>query len=284
MKTLKHIILYLALLSEATPLIYAQETFKIESLTKLWETKEGLKVPESALFDAKRKVIYVSNINGGKEGSGFISKLSSTGAFVAPEWITNLNAPKGMGIFKDKLYVTSTKEVVEIDINLGVKLRSYTHPKALDLNDISIGRDGTVYISDTKGKCLFTVGKDSLQIFIESEETNKCNGLWANDNELLAGGSINKLIAINLKTKSIRTLADNTGYIDGLVATGKGSYIISDWKGKIQLVQPGKPVIKLLDTSSANINAADIDYIVKDKILLVPTFNYNKLVAYKLKL
>src|SRR5262249_39078691 len=33
-------------------------------LTKLWETEASLKVPESVRYDAKRKVLYVSNIDG----------------------------------------------------------------------------------------------------------------------------------------------------------------------------------------------------------------------------
>src|SRR5688572_8053526 len=33
-------------------------------LTKLWESEATLKVPESVRFDAQRKVLYVSNIDG----------------------------------------------------------------------------------------------------------------------------------------------------------------------------------------------------------------------------
>ena len=53
-----------------------------QTLTKVWTTSEGLKTPESALFDAKSNVIYVSNIDGDastKDGNGFISILDLDG-------------------------------------------------------------------------------------------------------------------------------------------------------------------------------------------------------------
>jgi hypothetical protein len=34
------------------------------SLTKLWETDSLFKVPESVLYDAENKVLYVANIDG----------------------------------------------------------------------------------------------------------------------------------------------------------------------------------------------------------------------------
>ena len=73
------------------------------TVQKLWATDTILKVPESVLVDDKENCLWVSNIDGasnGKDGKGSISKLSKTGAPINLEWITGLNAPKGMAKYK----------------------------------------------------------------------------------------------------------------------------------------------------------------------------------------
>jgi len=274
------------LIFTATPFLKSQEMYQSERLTKLWETKEGLKTPESVLYNPKDKVLYVANINGKaweKDGNGFISKLSLGGDFISTDWVTGLNAPKGMGIYKGKLFVTDIDEVAEIDVVTAKITNHYKNEKAVNLNDIAVGKDGTVYVSDTGSKCIFYLKDGKLEVFIESDQIAKTNGLFVNGDELLAGLS-NSAVSINLKTKEVKMFVDQTGYIDGFVATGNGSFLISDWQGHIQQIKPGKSSIKLLDTTPQKINAADIEFITTDKMLLVPAFLNDKVVAYKLKL
>lgn len=266
--------------------LFAQENYQSERLTKLWETKEGIKVPESVLFSAKDNVLYVSNINGQpweKEGKGFISKLSTKGDFISLEWVTGLNAPKGMGIYNGKLYAACVDELVEIDIATAKVINRYKNNKAINLNDISVGKDGTVYVSDSGGKCIFCLKNGKLEVFVESDQIAKTNGILVDGGKLLAGSG-NKAMSIDLSSKAITTLVDETGYIDGFVAVGDGSFLVSDWQGHVQQIRPGKGGIKLLDTTPQKINAADIEFIKTENILLIPTFLNNKVVAYKLKL
>jgi hypothetical protein len=69
-------------------------------LIKKWETDTVLKVPESVLFDAGNKVLYESNIDGtdpwGKDGKGSIGKIGLDGKIIKVDWVSGLNAPKGM--------------------------------------------------------------------------------------------------------------------------------------------------------------------------------------------
>ncbi|TIR25807.1 MAG: hypothetical protein E5X64_19990, partial [Mesorhizobium sp.] len=70
---------------------------------------DGFKAPESVLFDAKRNVFYVSNIAGdlaGRDGVGYLSKVSPDGKLQAAEWVTGFNAPKGLVMQGDTLFVT----------------------------------------------------------------------------------------------------------------------------------------------------------------------------------
>jgi DNA-binding beta-propeller fold protein YncE len=265
--------------------IQAQEVYQNERLSKLWVSKEGNKTPESVLFDPVNKVLYVANIDEnpwGKDNKGNISKLSLTGDFITKDWVKGLSAPKGMGISKGMLYVTDITEVAEIDLKNGVIVKKYTHPKAENLNDITVGADGTVYVSDSKGSCLFHIIKGKLEILFESEELTGTNGIFYENGKLLCGQK-NRVASFDLKTKSLTTLIENTGGIDGLEAVGDGSYIISDWSGKVQIVQPGKPNLTILDTTPLKINAADIEFDPISKTLYVPTFFDNHVDAYKLK-
>jgi sugar lactone lactonase YvrE len=135
--------------------------FAQHKLEKLWETDSVLKVPESVLFDGDNKVLYASNIDGtdpwAKDGKGSIAKVGLDGKVIATEWVSGLNAPKGIGIYKGKLYVADLNELVVIDI-AGSKIeKRIVVTGAEGLNDVSVSKSGTVYVSDSKLKKIFTV-------------------------------------------------------------------------------------------------------------------------------
>jgi DNA-binding beta-propeller fold protein YncE len=265
--------------------VSAQEVFVDQRLTKVWETQPGLKTPESVLYDPSGNVIYVSNINDKpweKDGNGFISKLTPGGELLALEWVKGLSAPKGMGIAGGRLYVTDVDELVEIDLAQARIVKRYGHPAAKNLNDVATAPDGAVFVSDSAGRSIYTLEDGRLEVLLESDAITKTNGLFVLGGSLLCGLPM-KLVALDLATKAVTPFVDETGGIDGIAAVGDGSFVISDWRGSVQLVAPGQPSLKLLDTTSKGINAADIDFIPKDRTLLVPTFFDNRVVAYRLK-
>ena len=74
-------------------------------------------------------VLYVSNITDhpfNKDGTGYLSKIGLDGTVIEQKWIDKLNAPKGLTISKDKLYIADVDELVEVDIATA-KAVSYTH-------------------------------------------------------------------------------------------------------------------------------------------------------------
>jgi hypothetical protein len=73
----------------------------------------------------------------------------------------------------------------------------------------------------------------------------------------------------------------DTYYIDGLVPYENGHYLVSDFLGAVHVIHPKKERIKILDTSSEEVMAADIEYINNKRILLIPTFTDNRVVANK---
>lgn len=254
------------------------------SFVKVWESSDSLCTPESALYHKKSNKIYVSNIAGKGwdiDSVGFISKLSAEGKIEQLKFADGLNAPKGMAIYKSFLYVADIDRLVKIDLLTGKILANYRHPKAVALNDVDVDKDGSVYVTDSNNKRIFCLQDESLSLFLESEVLLRVNGILIEKNNLLCGVADSAFIAIDKKTKSINTLMTGVGYLDGIIKVGKGTYIVSNFKGKVSLLSLGKTVELLLDTTPLEIKAADLGYISDSGLVLVPTFHANRIVAYK---
>ncbi|HEU4929026.1 MAG TPA: hypothetical protein VFU38_04295, partial [Candidatus Krumholzibacteria bacterium] len=91
----------------------------------------AFQTPECVLHDRAGDVYLVSNINGGtgeKDNNGFISRISPDGAATVGTWIeagvngVTLDAPKGMTIKGDTLYVADIDNVRLFDRNTGAPL------------------------------------------------------------------------------------------------------------------------------------------------------------------
>ena len=276
-------LLFFSLLILGLVFLYSETTSDKYKLVKLWESKPIFQTPESVYYDTVRSVCYVSNIAGQpaiKDGNGFISKLNLDGTIESLKWITGLNAPKGITVLNNKLYVTDIDELVEIDIEIGIVLMRSRINGAKFLNDITVDKNGLLYFSDTSNNCIYTKNNE-VSIWLDDKSVSKPNGIFAEDTYLVLGNS-RFLEACDLKGNKLKIIADYGKGIDGIAADGKGNYFISDWSGNTSLVFPKGEILQLLDTSKQNINAADLCYIIEKNILLIPTFFDNRVIAYKL--
>jgi hypothetical protein len=254
------------------------------TLKKLWESPNSFTTCESVCYDAKDNLLFISCINGNpadKDGNGFISKLSLAGDIEKLNWITGLNAPKGMGIFQRKLYVTDIDRILEIDIDKGVIIKDHPVKDAKFLNDITIDPGGNVYISDMATGKIHRLFSGVVETWLEDKNLSSPNGLFYEDGEILIGTK-NGIFSTDIESKRTWLIVKETGGIDGLEGDGHGNYLISDWMGKIQLVNPNQEPVLLNNTTDQNINAADIEYIPATKTLFVPTFLDNRVMAYEL--
>ncbi len=257
-------------------------TTKKSGLTEKWATPNSLKTPESIFYDKRRNSLYVSNINGQPadiDSNGFISKVALSGKINTLKWVVGLNAPKGMGVYKNRLYVTDITDLVVIDIDSGTIIERHHVSGASFLNDIAITKKGTVYISGMASNTIYRFQDSIVTAWLSDEKLNNPNGLIVEAGELLVG-SKNALLSIDLSDKSFMPFIKNTGGIDGLKEVGKGFFIITDWSGIAYFIHPDFPRKKILDTTPNRINAADIEYISSKKLLFIPTFFDNRVVAY----
>jgi hypothetical protein len=254
------------------------------TVQKLWATDTILKVPESVLVDDKENCLWVSNIDGaanGKDGKGSISKLSKTGTPINLDWITGLNAPKGMAKYKQELYVADLTELVVIDIKKGIIKNKIKVEGSVFLNDVTVNKNGAVFVSDTR------TGKvhryENNKVTIEVENLQGPNGLLSIDDQLLIldRGSLLSLAPGGTISKIMDGMDPST---DGIEKVAPNQYIVSCWNGIVYFVEAGAQKITLFDTRSEKINSADIGYDAKNKIIYVPTFLKNSVVAYQLQI
>lgn len=259
-------------------------SFAQHQLIKKWESDSLLKVPESVLFDAGNKVLYVSNIDGtdpwAKDGKGSIGKVGTDGKIINVEWVSGLNAPKGMGLYKGKLYVADLNTLVVIDVANGSIIQTITLDKAQGLNDVTIDKDGVIYVSDSKAKQVFRVEKDKIELYLENLKGP--NGVLIYDKELylLDAGTAYKVG----KDKSLTKLAEGMdGGTDGIENVKGNDFLISCWAGVIWYLNGDGTKEKLYDGREEKRNTADIGFDPKTKTVYVPTFWRNSVVAYEVK-
>lgn len=251
------------------------------SLEKLWKTDAVLTTPESVLYDAKSKVLFVSNIGDfQKEGSGSISKVGLDGNIIQNNWITGLTATKGMGLYKNLLYAAEQTTVAIIDITRREIVERVAIEGAQMLNDITIDNRGVVYVSDSRTGKVHKIENGRSSTYLEN--LNGINGLLADGRNLLilADGKLKEADSKG----NIQTLSEGIeGGVDGIIKVSNGEYIVTGWSGIVYLVRDNGAKMVLMDTREEKINTADLGYNPSAKTIYIPTFSTNTVIAYKLR-
>jgi hypothetical protein len=257
----------------------------------------GFQAPESVLFDAERNVLYVSNVAGApneKDGTGFISKVSPDGTMLEAEWVSGLDAPKGLIQDGNTLYVSDIDRLVAINVDTGEISGSWAAEGAQFLNDTAVDDSGRVFVSDMIADRIYVLENNALSVFAEGEELQHPNGLHAEGGTLTVaawGKNIKDdfstetpghLLAVDLGSKGVSPVGSGTpiGNLDGLEPDGSGGWLSTDWvAGGLYQIDANGGATQLLDL---NQGSADLEFMPGEKLAIIPMMMDGQVVAYRL--
>lgn len=266
----------------------------------------GFKTPECVLYDAEEDVYLVSNINGAPtetNDTGFISKVAPDGKVLELKWIdgasadVTLNAPKGMAIAGDKLYVADITFVRVFDRKTGKPLGKIGAAGATFLNGVAAAPDGTIYVSDSgmkAGKDGFEpTGSDAIlrigtrgtaEPVLKDKSLNGPNGVVADANGVwvvtFSGKELYRVAISGNEGKKEQVQELPSGGLDGLVALPDGSLLVSSWESST--VYRGKPGGTFTPVAKDVKSPAAIGYDTKRSALLIPLFQEDAVVIQAL--
>lgn len=256
----------------------------------------GFATPESVEYYAEEDVYLVTNINGSPfdaDGNGFISKLRPDGSVVELKWIdgtrqgTTLNAPKGMAIVDDKLYVADRNQVHIFTLPSGTQQASITIEGSTFLNGVTPACGGYVYVTDSGyGEGFSASGSDAIykvrpsghyKKVITDRDLGHPNGILEHGSYLtLVSFGSGELLSVDLAGRVSTLPAPANGNLDGLVALDDGQLAISSWGGSaIYLYNPDGTYSTLVESLDA---PADLGVDSKRRRLLIPLFKQDKVV------
>lgn len=259
-------------------------------------TAEGFDGPESAYIDEASGAIYVSNVSGSpveKDGKGWISKLDYSGRVLNAKWIDGLHAPKGLRAHRGTLWVADIDELIAIDVASGKIALRVKVEGAKFLNDVAVGVDGSIYVSDMLLSRIYVFMGGKVSVFADGPDLEHPNGLLVEGTSLLVAAwgkpeadfstkVPGRLYKLDLATKKKTLITpEPLGNLDGLESDGRGGYVVSDWiSGAIHhIAADGK--LRLAQQHAKG--AADLAYVPFSRTLILPHMMDGKVGAYELK-
>ncbi len=250
---------------------------------------DSFKTPESVLYDATMDVYLVSNINGNpfdKDDNGFVSRVGADGRVVELHWLDGasdsitLNAPKGMAIKGDTLFVADIDEVRMFDRTTGGPLGTLVTRRGAFLNDIAVGPDGTVYVTDTGLRPDFSAGPGGIFRFtargrLWDAATGGPNGVVGDTGGVYVVVYWNGDVARFGATRQALP-RPAAGQLDGVVRLADGTLLASSWAdSSIIRLAPGDTAWTRLYGGMPS--AADIGLDTRRNRVLIPIFQENRI-------
>jgi hypothetical protein len=253
----------------------------------------GFEAPESVIKAGDR--LFVSNIGGTKpdpmalDSNGFISELSADGTVIHHKFQKGtLNAPKGLAVVKDVVYVADVNRVVGFNMHSGDQVFEVGIPAKM-LNDLCKVDDKHVCVSETvSGQVLLVDLTDKSTRFLGTiagangvtydEKTGKLYAVGMGAN--MTGGKIYVKDLKNTDTVFTELQNSPTGIFDGIEMFDKDHLIASDWisftsqKGRLIIYDLNDHTTKTYDVDAG---PADITYDPSSHTIYIPRMMVNSL-------
>jgi len=275
--------------SEASARPLAARTTRVGAIIDFHE-------PESVRYDPDQDVYFVSNINGFgsvKDNNGYISRVNASNISDIQTLVqggahgVTLHAPKGMAIHGDTLWVCDIDALRGFDRHSGASLATidFTPFGAVLLNDIAVGPDGHLHVTDTGiqmtekgvlfsgGDKMFVVGPGhAVRVQASGAQLAKPNGItWDAKGKRWLYVSFDpfrsRLYAFHDDDTTRAVLDSGNGRWDGVEALADGRILLSSWTDSaVHLVSAGHDERLVRNVP----NPADIGVDTKRGLILVP--------------
>ena len=263
----------------------------------------GFQTPESVKWDAAQDVYFVSNINGApdaKDNNGFISKVGPAGMIMDSMFIAGgkkgvtLNAPKGMAVVANTLWVADIDAVRGFNKRTGAPVASIAVTGAIFLNDIAAAPDGSLYITDTAVKFgpngvehpgtdqIFKIAGRTVSVAAKSDTFARPNGItWdmSTGHFVVVPFGGPSLMAWKPGDAAPTVIGTGPGQFDG-VEFVHGALWVSSWADS--------SVYRYVNGQGTNLikgvpSPADIGYDGRRNRLLIPIFTGNRVEIWQLQ-
>jgi sugar lactone lactonase YvrE len=220
----------------------------------------GFQGPESVRYDPEQDAFFVSNMTGygsAKDGNGYISWVSAANPDSAVVFVQGgqkgvaLDSPKGMAIQGDTLWVADINFLRGFNRKTGAPVANidFTPFGAVQLNDVAVGPDSTIRVTDSgiiMGKAgvkhigpdhLYIVGRGrQVSIPAQGPELHQPNGVtWDSLGKRWIVLSFDRLqgqiaeLPLDMRTRKVIVQSTVMTQLDGVEMLPGGAIMFTSW-------------------------------------------------------
>ncbi|HET8624077.1 MAG TPA: SMP-30/gluconolactonase/LRE family protein [Gemmatimonadales bacterium] len=251
---------------------------------------------EAVRYDPELDLWYVASFGDGepspmgKDNNGVIGRYKADGTPDSAKFIAGgrggarLNAPKGMVIVGDTLWVADIDAVRGFNRRTGAPLATINVRGAKFLNDIAVGPDGALYLTDsglgpdpktglghTGPDRIYRIGADrKATVALEDTSLAAPNGItWdsAGRSFVIVPFFGQQMVRWSPGDSALQPLASGKGQQDGVEPIGNGRLLVTSWVDSSLNVVEGGRVTRL---AGGVPSAADIGWDPKHRRAAVP--------------
>ncbi|MGE0433149.1 MAG: hypothetical protein AB7K09_03865 [Planctomycetota bacterium] len=226
-------------------------------LTLARSVEDGFATPECVIHDEMLDLYLVSNIGteaspANVDGDGYISRVGMDGTMMQQKFIdgaaegVTLNAPKGMAITGDTLWVADIDVVRRFDHTTGKTIDEIAVPGATFLSGVAADGQGGIFVCDSgtklAGSAIVQSGSDAIHriaadgtvsTFVKDRELNGPSAVLVAGNEVLVVSyRAPEMRRYKMDGKLAGMIKLPKGSLKGIVPDGRGGLLITSLDGE----------------------------------------------------